>query len=208
MPGISPSSRDLNARGAHWLLDNLADHPVLPTVTQLFSHPGMFLAANPWPALLLAAASLFAVPMTALATEPLHDRLTVGSETGVIFPDPCCWIDLPESERLREARRQERGCTAIGGPVGEYRLEGDRLWLVGLRTCGGTPPLQSIYPDLPDPAPADLVNGKVRARLGWLCRGEDGIFVYRRDLTLQIERGRVVSTEEETFNETGCPSTN
>lgn len=172
---------------------------------QPFSRLRTSLAVRPLSALLLAAASVFAVPMTALATEPLHDRLTIGSDTGVIFPDKCCWIDLPESERLSEARRVEMGCTAIGGPVGEYRLEGDRLWLLGLRTCGGKLPLQSIYPELPDPAPADWVNGKVHARLGWLCRGADGMFVFRRDLTLQIERGWVVSTEEKTFSKKDCP---
>ena len=62
----------------------------------------------------------------ALATEPLHDQLTVDNETGHIFPEKCCWLALPESELLRSARRAQN-CTAIGGPVGQYMFSEDKI---------------------------------------------------------------------------------
>lgn len=58
-----------------------------------------------------------AIPQ-AFATEPLHDQLTIDAEQGQIFPEKCCWIDLPESRQLQELRLSDR-CSALGGPVGQ-----------------------------------------------------------------------------------------
>jgi hypothetical protein len=62
----------------------------------------------------------------ALATEPLHDQLTVDNDIGQIFPEKCCWLALAESELFLSARRAA-SCTAIGGPVGQHRLSEDKI---------------------------------------------------------------------------------
>ncbi len=151
-------------------------------------------------AILLALTLLLPV---ASATEPLHDQLMIDSYRGQIFPEKCCWVDLPESELLRKARLSER-CSAIGGPVGQFRLAEDKIWLTGLYRCGGELPLKSVFPNLPDPALADWLTGKFIARLDYLCRNQTGAPVYRREISLVIERGVVKSRVEKANDESLC----
>lgn len=110
----------------------------------------------------LATALLAAGP--SYATEPLHDQLTHGTSSGYIFPATCCWLDLPPSEALFALKRAER-CSAIGGPVGSYRYQDDKLWLVELRRCSGAIPLNQVFPDLESPALAVWLSGDFTARL-------------------------------------------
>jgi hypothetical protein len=75
--------------------------------------------------LLLLACLMAAAP--ASATQPLLDQYTDGARTGHIFPSNCCWVELPSNDRIWEIRRKEFGCSAIGGPVGEFKLEDGKL---------------------------------------------------------------------------------
>jgi hypothetical protein len=137
------------------------------------------------------------------ATEPLSDRLIVGDRTGVLLPSKCCWVELPETERLRDIRRAE-SCSAIGGPVGQYKYEAGRLWLTELYRCGGPIPLAEVYPELKNPAVAVWLNGTYHAKLDWLCRNSEKGYIYRTELTLIVERGAVTSVNEENFDQSAC----
>jgi hypothetical protein len=139
----------------------------------------------------------------ALATEPLRDQLTVDSQTGQIFPEKCCWLELPDSELLRSARRSE-SCSAIGGPVGQFKLSEDKIWLTGLYKCGGGIPLKSVFPNLPDPAAAEWLSGKFIARVGYLCRNKVGAPVYKREISLVVQRGIVQSRDEKVNDDSSC----
>lgn len=139
----------------------------------------------------------------ASATEPLHDQLAVDSQRGQIFPEKCCWIDLPDSEQLRNLRLTEH-CSAIGGPVGQFKLEDDKIWLTGLYRCGGGIPLKSVFPNLPDPAFAEWLNGKFIVRVDYLCCSQAGVPVYRREINLVIRRGAVQSRDEKIYDESSC----
>lgn len=139
----------------------------------------------------------------ASATEPLHDQLIIDSQSGQIFPEKCCWVDLPDSELLRSARLAER-CSAIGGPIGQFKLAEDRIWLSGLYRCGGALPLKSFFPNLPDPALAEWLSGKFFARVDYLCRNQAGALVYRREINLVIQHGVVKSREEKVNDDSSC----
>lgn len=147
------------------------------------------------------ACAICAAP--ARATEPLHDELTFGERSGYIFPAQCCWLALPESEALTAMRRAER-CSAIGGPVGRYRYADDKIWLVGLRRCGGPVPLNDVFPELETPAHAVWLSGEFRAKLDWLCRAKDNSSVFAVELALRIERGNVVSTKTQRHDRSAC----
>ncbi|MBH9579754.1 hypothetical protein I7X39_22935 [Inhella sp. 1Y17] len=139
----------------------------------------------------------------ASATEPLHDQLVIDSKAGQIFPEKCCWLELPDSEELRSARRAE-SCSAIGGPVGQFKLLDDKIWLTGLYRCGGGIPLKSIFPNLPDPALADWLSGTFTARIDYLCRNQVGAPIYKREINLVIQRGVVRSRGEKINDESLC----
>lgn len=136
----------------------------------------------------------------ATATEPLLDAIDIGDEHGIFMPDQCCWIKLPETQRLRDAKRAQR-CTAVGGPVGRFRLEGDKLFLVGLRQCSGDVPLHDIYPDLTDPAPASWLNGTFHVlSIDHGCRPGRGANTPRETITLSVKDG-IVTSMNRRFNE-------
>jgi hypothetical protein len=137
------------------------------------------------------------------ATEPLHDHLVFGNRSGVIFPPKCCWVDLPKTERLQAMRKAER-CSAIGGPVGQFKYEAGQLWLTGLYRCGGPVPLKDVYPDFDNPALAVWLSGTFHARLDWLCRDKQGRFVYGTELTLTVERGTVTAVSEANYDKSSC----
>ena len=147
--------------------------------------------------------ALTLLPPCASATEPLHDQLTIDSQRGHIFPEKCCWVELPESELLRSARLSER-CSAIGGPVGQFKLADNKIWLTGLYRCGGELPLKSVFPNLSDTALADWLTGKFIARVDYLCRNQTGAPVYRREINLVIERGVVQSRIEVANDDSSC----
>src|SRR3546814_18528393 len=73
----------------------------------------------------------------AYATEPLHDLVTMDGKTGFLFPDKCCWVKLPSSDKLDAAKLEGTQCSAIGGPVGNFELADGKLLLRRLRACDG-----------------------------------------------------------------------
>lgn len=141
----------------------------------------------------------------AWATEPLHDQLVYDGSKGYIFPaKKCCWLGLPASEVLTAMRREEN-CSAIGGPVGVYRYQNDKLWLVGLYKCSGTVPLEKVFPNLKSPAVAEWLSGDYSARLDWICVGENGFSgIFARELSLKVEKGAVVSMSEQRYDKSRC----
>ena len=132
----------------------------------------------------------------AFATEPLHDQYLVGAQSGLIFPSECCWMKLPPSQRLTDMKRAELGCSAIGGPVGKFKLESGKLWLTGLLKCGGDVSLREVYPDLEGPALATWLTGTFNTQVEFLCYENPVRPVYSLQQVLTIEKGIVTSLSE------------
>jgi len=146
-------------------------------------------------------------PTMASATEPLHDSLTVDEQHGPFFPEKCCWVDKLETRKFIEARMAEilGGCTAIGGPVGGFRLAEGKIWLIGLYKCGGSVPLKEIYPELGDPIFANWLNGVFFASLDRICvLQHDRKHVYRTELRLEVKNGVVTDTQRQQTDEAIC----
>lgn len=137
------------------------------------------------------------------ATEPLTDVLIVGNDSGPFWPEKCCWIDLPKTERLVEARRAEE-CSALGGPVGRFQLEDNKIWLVGLRRCRGDVPLHDIYPELDNPSQATWLNGVLFAKIAPMCITQHGERLYRTTLRLEVKKGVVTHLQREEHAEAAC----
>ena len=152
---------------------------------------------------LAIVAAISVLGTCAWATEPLHDGLVYGDKTGPIFPTECCWLKLPDSPALTAMRRDEN-CSAIGGPVGEYRYQDGKLWLIELRRCGGTVPIREVFPDLPSPAVAVWLTGDYIAKLNWLCRDKENRGVYELELHLHVAQGNVVSVSEQRRDRSDC----
>lgn len=171
--------------------------------------PDQYISATPrilaGPAAWWLGPLLMILAAAAQATQPQTDLIQIGDQSGWFIPEECCWVDLPRTERLQAARRAE-SCSAIGGPVGRFELRGDQVWLTGLRRCGDEHvPLAVIYPELPDPAPADWLTGRFSARLDRLCTKEGGVTpVFRTVHDLVIENGRVVEMQTETHDGSEC----
>jgi|GEM_PF-2934783 len=137
------------------------------------------------------------------ATEPLPDTLTVGEHNGIFFPDECCWVGLPQTEKFRAAyiKEFENYCSAIGGIVGRFRLAEGKIWLIGLHNCDGDIPLEDIYPELSNPAFASWLNGVFFAKINrnhtaW-CPPGIPIHVYHTTLRLKIENGVVTDMQRQ-----------
>lgn len=128
----------------------------------------------------------------AQATRPLMDRIVVDGVEGEIIPARCCWMPLPPSTALAEARLAQQ-CSAIGGPVGRFALVDGRLWLEGLATCGGPLPLQQIYPELGERVLADWLDGEATVSLPPWCADAEGRQVPQRQWRMQLVAGKVVS---------------
>ena len=143
-----------------------------------------------------------AAPST--ATVPLFDQVTIGNETGNIFPEKCCWVALPQTERLRQARHTEN-CSAIGGPVGNFLITDGKIWLTGLSRCSGPVPLKNIYPELPEPAVATWLSGKFTAYTGFECFMYGMYATYRTKTTIVVKDGAVVSMTTEHIDTNKCP---
>lgn len=139
----------------------------------------------------------------AMATEPLLDTIEIGNEHGLFMPEQCCWIKLPDTPRLREAKRAQR-CTAVGGPVGRFRLEGDRLLLVGLRVCSGDIPLHAVYPDLAGPTPASWLNGTFHVLVNRTCTSGKGVDSHRDTMTLSVKDGIVTTMSRKRDKDAQC----
>lgn len=140
----------------------------------------------------------------AFSTQPLVDDFMYGDRKGSIFPTECCWMDLPESEQLRGLKQEGQACSAMGGPVGKFKYENGSLWLTGLRSCGGSHALNSVFPELSNPALAVWLNGSFQARLDWLCRTKHNQYVYKTELKLEVEKGVVVSMIEKHYDKSTC----
>jgi len=140
----------------------------------------------------------------AFSTQPLIDDFIYGDREGIIFPTECCWMDLPKSQKLLELRIEGQNCSAMGGPVGKFKYANGRLWLTGLRRCGGSIELNSVFPELSNPALAVWLNGNFYAKLDWLCRNEQNLYVYKTELTLEVEKGVVISLIEKHYDKSTC----
>lgn len=148
---------------------------------------------------------ILGIPAVCGATEPLSDTLVVDQHSGPFHPQKCCWVELPRTEKLIAAKRAER-CSAIGGPVGRFRLADDKIWLVGLRRCGADMPLSEIYPELANPAVATWLSGVFFVGLDQICVGPQRKRQYRIFLRLEIEKGVVTKMQREERDEAICES--
>jgi hypothetical protein len=151
---------------------------------------------------LFLACLMSAVP--GFATEPMTDHYADGARSGRIFPSACCYVELPDNKRIWEIRKRDfHGCSAIGGPVGVFRLDDGKLWLTGLSKCSGDIPLKEIYPDLSGPLVAEWLTGTFRTVLEPRCwaRGQTRYAVTQE---LVVEKGIVTSVKETPNDLTAC----
>jgi hypothetical protein len=156
------------------------------------------------PGLLLALLCIWPA-MPASATEPLTDRYIHGANKGFIFPKECCWMPLPESARLLEAKvKGGMQCTAIGGPVGIFEQRSGKLWLTGFATCSGKLPLRDIYPELDSPALAQWLSGTFKTRIGLPCHALGGRPVFALEQELTVSEGVVTAVTERHLDWSAC----
>ena len=153
---------------------------------------------------LAAGAALWLLAASAQATRPLMDRVQHAGLHGEILPEACCWMPLPPSQALAEARLAQQ-CSALGGPVGRFALEDGQLWLQGLHTCGGELALSTIYPQMHGPVRADWVSGQFTLDLGPGCQGDGGLPQPSQRWRVQLAQGRVTAMEAVAL-EPACPA--
>src|SRR3546814_19671339 len=122
-------------------------------------------------------------------------------KTGFLFPDKCCWVKLPSSDKLDAAKLEGTQCSAIGGPVGNFELADGKLLLRSLRACDGDIPLAQIYGEFHGPVVADWVSGKFFVEIDPLCRSKAGVLLHRESQPLIIEAGTIVSSEKQVLAE-------
>jgi hypothetical protein len=142
------------------------------------------------------AISLFFSSTTAFATTPLFDKIEIEGKQGDIQQIGIGWLNLPDSEKLREIMRAER-CSAIGGPRGEYKIENGKLWLYSLYRCSGKISLSEVYPEQSEPMLATWVNGDLFAQVGKpVCMSSKGwFFIYENEISMRIETGNLKSIQ-------------
>jgi len=134
----------------------------------------------------------------------LHDFVTIDGQDGQIFPEKCCLIELPKSEGLSAARNIEN-CSAIGGPVGRFRIADGKIWLVGLFRCAGDIPLEDIYPEMENPAHATWLSGVFYAAINFMCRKPNSFgSLYRTTFRLEIEKGVISNMQRKENDEAAC----
>lgn len=139
------------------------------------------------------------------ATQPLVDQYSDGARSGHIFPVECCYVELPSNDRIRAMRRAEMpNCSAIGGPVGVFRLEAGKLWLTSLYKCSGTVALNDIYPGMNAPAPATWLTGTFKTVLDIKCHDAGMRPIHGATQTLIVEKGVVKSLKETPGDLTAC----
>jgi hypothetical protein len=139
------------------------------------------------------------------ATEPLTDFYADGARSGRIFPAACCHVELPDNERIWEIRRRDfHTCSAVGGPVGMFRLEGGKLWLTGLFKCSGELKLKEMYPALDGPVVAEWLTGTFKTVLDSRCHAL-GQTIYGVRQELIVEKGVVKSVTETPADVSACP---
>jgi hypothetical protein len=138
------------------------------------------------------------------ATEPMTDHYSDGARSGRIFPSACCYVELPDNKRIWEIRKRDfHTCSAIGGPVGGFRLEAGKLWLTALFKCSGELPLKEIYPDMAGPVVAEWLTGTFRTVLEPRCYAS-GQTRYAVSQELIVEQGVVRSLRETPNDITAC----
>lgn len=140
----------------------------------------------------------------ASATEPLLDHLSSLGETGVFYPRECCWVGIPKNERVKEIRRSDEGCSAIGGPVGIFERVEDLLFLTELDSCGGKYRLNEVYGSVDARIFADWVSGVHIGKFQFLCAKPSGQYVFKTVKTYTIENGVFVSTSIENHSKSDC----
>jgi hypothetical protein len=139
-----------------------------------------------------------------MATEPMTDYFSDGARSGRIFPSACCHVELPDNERIWEIRRRDfHTCSAVGGPVGVFRMEAGKLWLTGLAKCSGEFPLKDMYPGLESPALAAWLTGTFKTVLDPRCHA-NGQTRYAVTQELIVEKGIVTSVRETPNDLTAC----
>ena len=144
-----------------------------------------------------AVLSLFAgTPALCLATEPLFSLVRIGEHHGAIYPEECCWMDLPRTQKLRELALAQR-CSAIGGPVGQFEITDGKVWLTALRTCGGEIPLNEVYPEMSGPVVATWLDGRFGAKLVFQCTINSYQRVYKHSAKIVVEKGIVTELQLE-----------
>lgn len=147
---------------------------------------------------------LLALVESGHATEPLYSQLEIEGMRGLIYPEGKTWVSLPRNEAMRQARRLHMLCSAIGGPVGRFRIEQDRLWLVGLETCSGEMPVSDIYPGMQLPQLAHWLSGNFVGKVGRNCITRDHRTAFETTLHFTVDEGQVTEVGRQLWDPTVC----
>ena len=143
----------------------------------------------------VTAVVLLLASLSCYATRPLMDSINYDGRSTIVWSDDRPWLDLPENEKFTELRRTQR-CSAIGGPRAKWRLEDNRLWLVGLFKCGGDIPLENVYGNS-ESILATWITGNLLTHKGkLLCREFYGVGIYETTIVLRIKNGILMGVTE------------
>lgn len=131
------------------------------------------------------------------ATTPLFDNVDVYGQKGNLRQKGSGWLQLPHSDLLQKMRREE-GCSAIGGPRGQYRVDEGKLWLYSLYRCRGAIDLNDVYPNEVHPILATWVTGNLVAEVGKsVCYSSKGMFpIYETEISMLVEAGEVKTMQQ------------
>lgn len=151
----------------------------------------------------LALGLLASMPALCLATEPLRNPFRVGAHEGFIYPARCCWVDLPESPKLKALMHAQQ-CTAGGGPVGRFEVTDGRIWLTGLRTCSGDIPLRDVYPEMRAPVVATWLEGSFGGSLDYQCSANAFKNIYRYAVRITVSKGVVTHLQMKSTGAHAC----
>jgi hypothetical protein len=136
------------------------------------------------------------ISLSSHASGRLWDLIEYNGPSTIVIPEGGLRLDLPVSEKLKEIHRENR-CTA-GGPTGKWRIEDNRLWLIGLRSCDGDIPLQNIYGGNGKPILATWVTRKLfiaKGRLLCFDRGF-GEGISETTVMLRVKEGLLIEVSE------------
>lgn len=134
------------------------------------------------------------------ATPPLNDQIVIEGKSHGFFQIGESWLPIPRNKALFEIMRNER-CSAIGGPVGKWKISRHKLYLTGFYKCGGDITLNNIYPSADSPILATWLfgdyfynHGKIICFTGMF----ESVSEFRT--TLHVKNGKILSSRTEPNN--------
>jgi len=140
----------------------------------------------------------------ASATMPQTDRLTYEGRQSMVAMGGKPTLPVPPSGQLA-ALRQQRHCSAVGGPAAHWAVIDSTLYLTHFSDCGSAVPLGAVYQGVRAPLVATWISGELHAGRGAvICFTVEQGAVSDTMLALTVDRG-IVTDVEERDNSASCP---